>query len=340
MVKRLRAAAGSAKPAVARARPRPDVRHFFPLGMGGAKGSKGVSPQLEEIAPDFHLLHAPLEGHIPFAHSILLTGKRNILIDTGLGPETVQWLRKRYDVALVLNSHYHRDHTWGNAFFKDVPIRAHRLDAHTLNSMKVYFTAMGVIGRKDERLIRRETINFIPHLKGPRVGTFEDGEVFDTGSVEVRIVHLPGHSPGHCGFLEPNSGTIFAADICCDSFGPWYGHECCSLEDFERSIDRLVALSPRIYLTAHTPPIRQNVVRALQNYKSKIEVRNLKLLELLKEPMSFDRLLATHPLYGHIPGELKLPFSFWEEVMLGKHLDRLLRARRIEKRGRCYCTVR
>jgi len=324
---------------VKRAVPGPDIKHFFPLIKKRNHEGKKRLGYLEEIAPDFHLLHAPLEGHIPFAHSILLTGKRNILIDTGLGPETVQWLRKKFDISLVLNSHYHRDHNWCNYLFKGVPIKAHTLDAPALNSMKVYFTYMGIIGRKDERLIRRETVKFIPHIQGPKVGTFGDGDVFDTGSVEMKVVHLPGHSPGHCGFLEPKSRTVFSADICCDSFGPWYGHECCSMEDFESSIDKLVDIDPKVLITAHTPHLKENIIRALQNYKAKIEVRNLKLLELLKEPMTFKGLLALRPLYSHIIGELKLPFSFWEEVMLRKHLARLTGDKRVRKKGRLYSTI-
>jgi glyoxylase-like metal-dependent hydrolase (beta-lactamase superfamily II) len=324
-------------PMVKRATPKPDIAHFFPLIKKGNHEGKKRLGYLEEIAPDFHLLHAPLEGHIPFAHSILLTGKRNILIDTGLGPETVQWLRKKFEISLVLNSHYHRDHNWCNYLFKGVPIRAHEQDAPAMNSMSVYFGMMGIIGRKDERLIRRETVKFIPHIQGPKVGTFGDGDVFDTGSVELKVVHLPGHSPGHCGFHEPKSNIVFCADICCDSFGPWYGHDCCSMVDFELSIDRLIEMCPSMLVTAHTPPIRANIDRALKDYRAKIEVRNLRLLEFLREPMTFRQLLSRRPLYSHIVGELKLPFSFWEEVMLRKHLVRLTGEKRVRKKGRLYC---
>lgn len=291
---------------------------------------------IEEVASGLFLVHAPREGRIPYAHSMLVTGETDILIDTGLGEELLGRLRRARNIGLVINSHYHRDHNSGNWLFKDVPVKIHRLDAPMLNSLDIYFRQMGVTGRKDAAQIRKFTLEFIPHVQGPRAGTFEDGDVFDHGGPGLQVVHLPGHSPGHCGFYEPAGRVLFSADICPDSFGPWYGHACASVEDFERSIDRIISLDPKVMLTAHTPPLRENIAGDLRRYKERVGERDRAILALLDRPRTLGELLEAHPIYGSFGGALKLPFSFWEETMVSKHLEALLRAGKVRRKGRRY----
>ncbi|WP_240152055.1 MBL fold metallo-hydrolase [Streptomyces mobaraensis] len=47
----------------------------------------------------------------------------------------------------------------------------------------------------------------------PDATVFEDGAVFDLGGHAVTVVHLPGHTPGHSGFLIEPDGFLFVADI-------------------------------------------------------------------------------------------------------------------------------
>jgi len=194
-----------------------------------------------------------------------------------------------------------------------------------LNSLPVYFRQMGVTGRKDAAQIRKFTLEFIPHIQGPKAKTFSDGDTFHFGGPVLEVVHLPGHSPGHSGFFERESGTLFSADICPDSFGPWYGHACASIGDFEESIDRIISLDPRTMLTAHTPPLRGDIRADLLRYKARIDGRDRAILALLEEPRGLGEILEAHPVYGSYGGALKLPFRFWEEMMVRKHLERLLK---------------
>jgi len=294
---------------------------------------------LEDVAPGLYLVHAPREGHIPYAHSLLVEGEKDILVDTGLGEDMLRRLKRERNVGLVLNSHYHRDHNSGNWIFHDVPVRIHNLDAPMLNSLAVYFRQMGVTGRKDAASIRKFTLEFIPHIQGPVAGTFKGGDAFHFGGPMLEVVHLPGHSPGHSGFFEPKSGTLFSADICPDSFGPWYGHACASIEDFEMSIDRIVSLGPKTMLPAHSAPLRRGLMDELRRYKGRIDGRTQRILSMLERPKSLTELLEAHPIYGSYGGALKLPFCFWEETMIRKHLERLLGQKRIRRAGRSFIAI-
>jgi len=308
-------------------------------GRGKRQFDEPEPGRLEEIAPGLFLVHATKEARIPYAHSLLALGKRNIMVDTGLGIDVVRKLRRQHDIHLVLNSHYHRDHNFGNWLFGGVPILAHKLDAPMLNSLSVYFRKMGIVGRKDERDIRKFTLAFIPHRQGPHVGRFEDGEVFDLGGPKLEAVHLPGHSPGHCGFFHRESRTLFSGDICPDAFGPWYGHACSSAEDFAGSIDRIIRLRPGRLVTAHTAPVEKDITGVLRRYKTRISERDRYIREVLRAPATMDELVRRHPLYGAHIGALKLPFCFWEEVMVRKHVARLLAKGLVRKEGRRLVAV-
>ena len=295
--------------------------------------------RLEEVSSGLFLVHATNEARIPYAHSLLALGKQNILVDTGLGIDVVRRLKRQHEIHLVLNSHYHRDHNFGNWLFRGVPILAHKLDAPMLNSLLVYFRKMGIVGRKDEKDIRKFTLAFIPHRQGPKVRTFTDGDTFDLGGPRLEAIHLPGHSPGHCGFFHRESRTLFSGDICPDTFGPWYGHACSSAEDFARSVDRIIRLRPRLLLTAHTALVEKDIAKTLRRYKARIVERDIYIREVLRAPATMDELVRRHPLYGSYMWALKLPFSFWEETMVRKHVARLMATGLVRTEGRRLVAV-
>jgi len=295
--------------------------------------------QLEEFASGLFLVHATKEARIPYAHSLLALGEKNMLVDTGPGNDVIRSLRRKHDIHLVLNSHYHRDHNFGNWLFKGVPIKAHKLDAPMLNSLPVYWRRMGIVGRSDERDIKKFTLAFIPHRQGPKVGAFGDGDVFDLGGPVLEAIHLPGHSPGHCGFFHRKSRTLFSGDIGPDAFGPWYGHACSSAEDFAASIDRIIRLRPRLLVTSHTAPIGRDIAGSLRRYKARIAERDRYIREVLRAPATMDELVLRHPLYGSYLWALKLPFRFWEEMMVRKHVARLLARGLVRKQGRRLVAV-
>jgi glyoxylase-like metal-dependent hydrolase (beta-lactamase superfamily II) len=45
------------------------------------------------------------------------------------------------------------------------------------------------------------------------VHTVDDGAVLDLGGRSVTVVHLPGHTAGHCGLLVEPDGFLFLGDI-------------------------------------------------------------------------------------------------------------------------------
>jgi glyoxylase-like metal-dependent hydrolase (beta-lactamase superfamily II) len=41
----------------------------------------------------------------------------------------------------------------------------------------------------------------------------EDGQIIKAGSVVLEAIHIPGHSPGGCVFVEKKQKVLFAGDV-------------------------------------------------------------------------------------------------------------------------------
>jgi glyoxylase-like metal-dependent hydrolase (beta-lactamase superfamily II) len=142
------------------------------------------------------------------------------LIDTGLSRSAPAVLRglaaigvAPEQVTRVLVSHVHPDHVGALAEVRsrtgDPPVSVHEADADYL--------ADGHSPPHDERflsarLMKRFTSEtedeFEPVEAEHRLA---DGEVLDVAG-GLRVLHTPGHSPGHVSFVHERSGTLITGD--------------------------------------------------------------------------------------------------------------------------------
>ncbi|HLJ35510.1 MAG TPA: MBL fold metallo-hydrolase, partial [Ktedonobacteraceae bacterium] len=79
--------------------------------------------EVQQLDPGVHLISEP--GHV---NSFLIQGTNSaILFDTGLGVANIRKVAEELsdNPLLVVNSHYHFDHTGGNRLFDDIAI--HRI---------------------------------------------------------------------------------------------------------------------------------------------------------------------------------------------------------------------
>jgi ribonuclease/clavin/mitogillin len=83
-----------------------------------------------------------------------------------------------------------------------------------------------------------------------------DGDVITTGEGPLQVIHTPGHAPDHVCLWHQDSGTIFVGDMLVQGTTVMIpaSHRG-SLAEYLRSLDRLLALSPRRALPAHGPVI-------------------------------------------------------------------------------------
>jgi hydroxyacylglutathione hydrolase len=136
---------------------------------------------------------------------LVLEGRNALIIDTGTGVNwhayAEVWEREGYlngvKRLIIFNTHEHFDHVGGNHALRrwleergiEVLFSAHRITAETLERGDDYIILSHYYGRKFES--HRVDIKL------------EDGEGLRVGSLELRLIHTPGHTAGSsCLYLD------------------------------------------------------------------------------------------------------------------------------------------
>jgi len=218
---------------------------------------------VRQLEAGVHLVSEP--GHV---NSFLIEGTRSaVLLDTGLGVANIRSVAEELTgkPLLVVNTHYHFDHTGGNHLFSDIAI--HRVGARLLERRppaglaaaymdytRRLLEAWGPYKRADdvyfhlltvERLLRPLPGGFDPGkyriIPTRPTRLLEDGDVMDLGGRKLQVLHTPGHSPDCICLLDAANGLLFGGDTI--NTGPIYAQlEDSDLQEFARSTSRLAQL--------------------------------------------------------------------------------------------------
>jgi glyoxylase-like metal-dependent hydrolase (beta-lactamase superfamily II) len=279
------------------------------------------------------VLFGERRGKYPDGNALLVEGtEETAIIDPALG---VIPRRDRLPAPdRVLNSHCHEDHIAGNFLFSDAPWHLPELDLPGIRSLDGMMAIYGYPEPFDSGFRKAivETFHFTPR---PGALGYRDGDVFDLGGVEVRIVHTPGHTRGHsCLWIrwrDDEGGILYLGDIDLSSFGPYYGDAWSDLEAFEESLACVRGVEARRYATFHHVGVleRRAFLERLDRYGGVIAKREARLLEFLSEPHSLDEIAAHRFIYRpHDPVSYAEPV---ERRSMAQHLERLLRQSRVEE---------
>lgn len=172
--------------------------------------------EIEEIDDETYVISE--YGHWEKVHSYLLIGKASaLLIDTGLG---IGNIKKQVDKltklpATVVTTHVHWDHIGGHGLFNDIYV--HRNDEEWLR--RGIPVSPDVIKKsiEAEPFSKKPPIEFnIDDYKiytGEPTRILNDDDIIDIGSRKIRIIHTPGHSPGHICLFEEEKGYLYTGDL-------------------------------------------------------------------------------------------------------------------------------
>ncbi|MGV9628882.1 MBL fold metallo-hydrolase [Streptomyces sp. NPDC003487] len=260
-------------------------------------------------------------GAYPYGNSLLVRGSAETLV---VDP-SLSLVDGAPAADLVLVSHAHEDHIAGLGSY-DVPVHVHRGDLAALRSREAMVAGLGLPPDAAKEVDAAFRDHF--HVRGrPDALGFEDGTVFDLGGRTVTVVHLPGHTAGHCGFLVEPDGFLFVADIDLTSFGPYYGDPGSSLAAFEASMRRCREIDARWYGTSHQKGVVEGAEefrRRLDAFAGVVRARDAALLALLREPRTVEEIVEHRLVYRpHVEAPHVRPVERRTAV---QHLDRLLNA--------------
>jgi glyoxylase-like metal-dependent hydrolase (beta-lactamase superfamily II) len=191
------------------------------------------------------------------------------LLDMGLGPSgtkviaALRWIGSDVsDVTRLLLTHAHSDHAGGAAYVAEQTGRGfgvHAGDARYLRTGTV-----PPLGSTLGRLLARLPGNGFAAV--PVDEELTDGQVLPVAG-GLRVVHTPGHSPGHASYLHEDSGVLVTGDAIFNVLGlRWpFRSFCTDFRMTQETAHRLGELEYDVAAFTHGPELRErprDVIRA------------------------------------------------------------------------------
>lgn len=138
---------------------------------------------------------------------LIMGDKYNYIIDTGLGSLSISpiltYLKDNNKPVIVIITHYHWDHIWGNHSLKDSIIISHSL------CRKMIEEKWDEMLSKNKSFCHGEVEKVLPNL------IFENELFFPED--EIRIVYTPGHTIDSISIIDEKEKVINVGDNIGDS---------------------------------------------------------------------------------------------------------------------------
>ncbi|MFW9896042.1 MAG: MBL fold metallo-hydrolase [Candidatus Thorarchaeota archaeon] len=239
-------------------------------------------------------------GRFPHCHTFLLIEDEEItLFDPQCGRELLgQELRSMgkswRNIRNIVNTHFHVDHTASNAFIKskcpDAQIWIHQDDAEAMKSKEEYSRRYGL---SDEATSHYQ---FIFEQLGYQ--PMNPDHIFKEGDLipgDFKVIHTPGHTPGHCSFYK--TGILISGDV--DLVGrPWVCNTTSNLADFYTSIEKVIDLDIDTFLPGHGKPVfdKDIIQTKLKTYKTNSIKAGKKILDLIDRDITLEEIVNKRSL--------------------------------------------
>jgi glyoxylase-like metal-dependent hydrolase (beta-lactamase superfamily II) len=225
------------------------------------------------LGPHVEQRHLEVGRGYPGGAPVVVTGRDSTLaIDAALGLTPID-----HDGFLL--SHFHEDHVFGVGS-SGLPVFACPLDLPAIHTWEGFERFSGYRNSDWRTMVQVE----FSWTASPHAQPLSTERPIDLGGVTITPIHLPGHTPGHCGFLIEPDGVLYLGDIDLSSFGPYYGDAAASLEESIASIEQVRDIEARVYTTFHHRGHfvgRPAFTVALENHRAAIDARHERVLTLL-----------------------------------------------------------
>jgi glyoxylase-like metal-dependent hydrolase (beta-lactamase superfamily II) len=230
-----------------------------------------------EISPGVHLMGQRKGGHV---HAFLLDdGAELTVIDTLYDTDARLVLdrigsigRKVTDLRHVILTHGHRSHLGGLAVLKRLSgarVYSHEWEADIIagdrGAQPVTLWPMRPL-RSYWRVYHLQlgaALGLGKHPPCPVDSTLEDGDRVGP----VRVLHTPGHTPGHLSFWWPERRVLFAGDAIAtypELAGGWPAFNL-NERQHRASLARLAALDAEVVAVGHGEPITRGAAERVRS---------------------------------------------------------------------------
>lgn len=205
--------------------------------------------------------------HWEETHCYLLEGNDCVLlIDTGLGicdiSEEVKKLTNKPVVAVA--THIHWDHIGGHKYYTE--FYAHEAEINWLSGefpLSIETIREMVLDRCDPP--DGYDVNTYKFFQGMPTRVLHDGDAINLGGRTIKVLHTPGHSPGHMCFFEAERGYLFTGDLVYkDTLFAYYPST--DPQAYLKSIEKIAVLPVcKVFPAHHTLDIQPEILIRMQD---------------------------------------------------------------------------
>jgi len=153
-------------------------------------------------------------------------------------------------IKQVINTHGHFDHIGGNGYFLKAKIAIHEVDAPILEKAD---TQASYADFFDGKLKPRQVDQKL-----------KEGQVLQVNGMPLKVLHTPGHTPGHICLYNEKDGTLFSGDLV---FSDGVGRTDLpggDVAELDKSLERISRLKISKILPGHGEPILEKGDKALK----------------------------------------------------------------------------
>jgi glyoxylase-like metal-dependent hydrolase (beta-lactamase superfamily II) len=227
-----------------------------------------------EVAPGVYSIE-----RVRMAHAFLVEGEGLTLIDTGMrgsGESVLNALaalgRRVSDLRHIVISHHHFDHTGSLARLAEVSqatVSVHAADASYVRGdlPRPPFKRVGFSG-----WFLRPFMGLFPQPEPCHV----DRELQDGDEIEaaggLKVIHAPGHTPGHIALLMPSKRILFAGDAVLNVLGlrPPMAMATVDMAQAKESVRKMAALDFDIACFGHGGVMRKDAVLRFRRFAERL----------------------------------------------------------------------
>ncbi|MGW2560877.1 MBL fold metallo-hydrolase [Streptomyces sp. NPDC001514] len=235
---------------------------------GTGTGSDRGTPRLEEVAEHVHAYIQPDGGWCLNNAGLIAAGGDSALIDTAATERRARALREAALTVgpaprVVVNTHSHGDHTFGNFVFPEAVVVGHAGTRAEIEEVGLHLTGLW------------PEVCWGNISLAPPTLTYRDQLTLHVGPVRAELINMgTAHTINDTVVWLPEEGVLFTGDLVMSGVTPFFPMG--SLSGSLAAIRVLKALDPVTVITGHGPVAGPEVLDEAERYL--LWIRELALL--------------------------------------------------------------
>lgn len=174
----------------------------------------------------------------------------NYIIDTGLGSLSIdpikEYIKDDNKKTIVINTHYHWDHVWGNASLRDCIIISHELCRDMIESK---WEDMMV---KNNQYCYGEVEMYLPNLVFKKELYFPEDK--------IKLFHTPGHTLDSISVLDEKENVLLVGDNVGDSMEDIIPSIYCERDVYIKTMRKYEKIDFDTCISGHNTVLKKEVI--------------------------------------------------------------------------------